>query len=378
MSTPENVTIDVFGRGPPSDATAAIEIAPVTLEQLAVSMAIGCCVLATTLMLFAGAIRLRITVSRPWIFCRNSKSFSNTFSRQNVAPRCEARPRDVIYNPSPNCHDSQKRGNPFCLGWIFWSLRLSYHTMIEGVPGTGTRNGGLDGHLLNVNLDGIVLLRFHAMGLRISAVAMCIYCFICLPMYRTARCYESYIDPDGINHNCTVAASYNLTRYERLTLANVPSLSEIHAWDLEALDVTFRLYVLVVCTYVVCWYTCYELHKEWIDLLAIRRVYYLEYDHWKGRREELKATMLKDSKGHLKCNSEQPGGAFEEDDNPHLHQREAWIPHPEQRDTPPSIELYSVLVGGLPKRPQQAVSAKDLEAALSDQDQHMDCKSPCG
>ena len=45
------------------DATAAIEIAPVTLEQLAVTLAIGCGVLVTTLLLFAGAIRLRITVS---------------------------------------------------------------------------------------------------------------------------------------------------------------------------------------------------------------------------------------------------------------------------------------------------------------------------
>ena len=54
----------------------------------------------------------------------------------------------------------QYRGGP-AFGWIPWTLSLSYDTLLQGVPGTGTRKGGMEGAMLKVNLDGIVLLRFH-------------------------------------------------------------------------------------------------------------------------------------------------------------------------------------------------------------------------
>lgn len=54
----------------------------------------------------------------------------------------------------------QDRGNPF-LGWIPWTLNLSYDRMLRGIPGTGTRNGGMSGQLLAVNLDAIILFKFH-------------------------------------------------------------------------------------------------------------------------------------------------------------------------------------------------------------------------
>ena len=348
-----------------------------TLSQLGVTFGVGCMVLTGTLCLFAGALCLRIT---------------------HIAPRCEARPRNVIYHPHAAPAHSlepsavQNRGNPL-FGWIFWVLQLSYHQLLEGVPGTGTRNDGVEGHLLKLNLDAIVMLRFHALGLRITFFAMCLYCGVALPVYFTSRCFDApYNDETGIVENCTLDASYNLTRYERLTLANVPPLHQAHAWDSSQHMITFRLYLIVVCTYVVAWYTCYELQKEWIDLLAMRRVYYLETNLWKERREELKATMLyQDHRGNSSRDSNSDNG----DDNPatngisngagtnlhqqqlqqhgqnpahddsHLHLRDAWIPHPEQRDTTPNIELYSVLVGGLPRRPRQAVTSpeEDLEAA---------------
>jgi hypothetical protein len=286
-----------------------------TLQQLGVTLGVGVGVLATTLLLFAGAVRLRIT---------------------HIAPRCEARPRDVIYNPDrPRCDPRQDRGNPFLLGWIFWTLQLSYHTMLQGIPGTGTRNNGLSGQLLRVNLDNIVLLRFHALGLRISAFAMVNYCGLLLPTYFTARCYNNPIDGSDLVANCTDDGSYNLTRYERISLSNVPPLTSAHYWDADNKVVNMRLYLVVICSYIVCWYTCYELQNEWVDLLAMRRVYYLEYDHFKGRREELRATMMNADRQA----SDHPDslGHYEDCHNPHLHRREAWIPHPEQRDTPPNI-----------------------------------------
>lgn len=46
-------------------------------------------------------------------------------------------------------------------GWIPWTLHLSYDRMLRGIPGTGTRNGGMSGQLLAVNLDAIILFKFH-------------------------------------------------------------------------------------------------------------------------------------------------------------------------------------------------------------------------
>jgi len=62
---------------------------------------------------------------------------------------------------------AQDRGNPF-LGWIPWTLHLSYDRMLRGIPGTGTRDGGMGGKLLGVNLDAIVLFRYHGTYLSVS------------------------------------------------------------------------------------------------------------------------------------------------------------------------------------------------------------------
>ena len=64
------------------------------------------------------------------------------------------------YNNNNYYKHVQDRGNPF-LGWIPWTLHLSYDRMIRGVPGTGTRDEGMSGQLLGVNLDAIVLFRYN-------------------------------------------------------------------------------------------------------------------------------------------------------------------------------------------------------------------------
>lgn len=70
-------------------------------------------------------------------------------------------------NSSSYYSHPQDRGNPF-LGWIPWTLHLSYDRMLRGIPGTGTRNKGMDGQLLGVNLDAIVLFRYNGTFLYIS------------------------------------------------------------------------------------------------------------------------------------------------------------------------------------------------------------------
>lgn len=69
-----------------------------------------------------------------------------------------------------------------------------------------------------------------------------------------------------------------------------------------------------------------QLWLEWIDNLALRRVFYLEHDHWKERSEEL--TYL---------------SSLPEEEEPLQANRPSWVPHPEICDTVPNIAIYSVL-----------------------------------
>lgn len=108
-----------------------------TLQAISYTFAVGCGTTAISLGLFGLAVRSR----SPYI-----------------APRCTARPKNTIYNPAA-LQGPQARGSPM-MGWISWCNSLSYDTLLKGVPGTGTRNGGLSGMPLKVNMDGIVLLRF--------------------------------------------------------------------------------------------------------------------------------------------------------------------------------------------------------------------------
>ena len=161
-----------------------------TLESIAFTLAGGTCITALSLACFAVAVRAR----HPYI-----------------APRCTARPKNVIYNPNPqhSCHD---RGSPM-LGWIGWTLGLTYDTMLRGVPGTGTREDGMSGMLLRVKLDGIVLLRFHTMAMKVAGLATVLLLSIILPAYTTGQCHSrSFAEEDGTVQGCPEIA-FNVTNY---------------------------------------------------------------------------------------------------------------------------------------------------------------------
>ena len=301
-----------------------------TLNSIAITLAGGAGVFSVTLAMFGCAVVKRSTF---------------------VAARCEARPRNVIYNPDPS-DKCQARGNtPF--GWLKWAMRLTYDTMLSGVPGTGTRQGGLKGALLKVNLDGIVLLRFHHLALRICTLATILYLTIVLPVFYTSECV---LLEDGFPSSECISTQSNLTDYQRLTLSSIPKLTpseenESFVWfDFQEKEMEYfvRMYAVVFCSWIVTFYTLYQLKMEWVDLLAIRRVYYLEADHYGDRAEELERIE---------------NDAKDTEEDPLIAKRSVWVPHPEQRDTVPNIELYSLLVGGLPSLPTQAV--EDVEAVFS-------------
>lgn len=345
-----------------------------TLAQIGFTTLGGSSILLVTMCLFGCAMRVRSPL---------------------IAPRATARPKSVIYSP----YDT-KRGNPWW-GWIGWSLRLSYDTLLQGIPGTGTREAGLRGSLLRVNLDGIVLLRFHAVCLRVASVATVLFVTLLVPAFYSAQCYRGpatmlsnaaaaaaaaaqnntsstgdgvvdYYWPDDDNavlfdlpDYCSQNFTYNLTDYERITIKNVPSI-ENQKWTqtifLQQDGILWRLYATVICFAVVAAYLCHQLKQEWIQILAMRRVYYLEYDIWGERREELKQTMLLDDDDYDEANADpkQQPRAPER----HLIERDPWIPHPEQRETVPNIALYSILVGGLPSLPEQAADSFNAQATI--------------
>lgn len=277
-----------------------------------------------------------------------------------VAARCVGRPKTVIYNPKPS-NPCQDRGNVFW-GWVPWVMKLTYATMLNGVPGTGTRDYGLSGLMLKVNLDGIVLIRFHHLCFRVSCLAAILYVLIVLPVYQTAQC--SVVGGDLDLPKCI---QQNFTAYQRLTIENV-------AYDLLEEDESItdfyrfftgkflaRLYTVVVVSWIISGYTCVLLEREWRDILAMRRVYYLEADHWSDRNAELQETLLREERETLDGSMNRE----KEAEKNYAKTRDPWIHHPEQPDTVPNVELYSVLVGGLPGLPTEASLLEDVKAVFS-------------
>jgi hypothetical protein len=127
--------------------------------------------------------------------------------------------------------------------------------MLSGVPGTGTREGGLSGSMLKATLDGVVLIRFHAMCLRITALATALFVVIIMPVYLSAQCYR-LSEEEALSRPGCASVSYNLTNYEKTTLANVPSLLDTEAYSTIANPghdgILARLYAVCFCFWILC------------------------------------------------------------------------------------------------------------------------------
>jgi len=275
-------------------------------------------------------------------------------------------------------------------GWIPWTLSLSYETLLNGVPGTGTRKGGMEGAMLKVNLDGIMLLRFHALALKVITLTTVLAIGVILPMNYTGECFTYSGEPSGV---LGCGASTNITQYERTTIENIPKLAvrtDISGMGsikkfLTVLGAAYdknliRLYIVVLFSCIIVRYTMRLLSKEWADALALRRVYYLESSHFENRRQELEETAEYMDSSSDEDEEEQIGIRTRRQLNkPNKNKnfvpkvkrkrssklRQPWIPHPEQRETVPNIELYSVLVGNIPSKPSDVMEGDDnIEAAL--------------
>ena len=219
---------------------------------------------------------------------------------------------------------------------------------------------------------------YKALCLRVTAMV----CFICiviiLPLNLTAH------EGDGVGN-------VTLTNYGRTTIANIFNNNNITDPAL------LRLYVIAFCTWYITYFALRNIERDWKENLVLRRVYYLESDHYGSRQIELTKTLYNplvddDEEEEEEEGEEDDGGGNAgaasslqsmknkkwEDVDPKKKNtkdkkkkskkkkhRNPWIPNPEQRDTVPSIELYSVLVGGLPSLPDEVLNSKvDMQAAL--------------
>eukprot|EP00533_Pseudo-nitzschia_delicatissima_P009379 CAMPEP_0116084330 /NCGR_PEP_ID=MMETSP0327-20121206/3747_1 /TAXON_ID=44447 /ORGANISM="Pseudo-nitzschia delicatissima, Strain B596" /LENGTH=1201 /DNA_ID=CAMNT_0003575273 /DNA_START=88 /DNA_END=3693 /DNA_ORIENTATION=+ len=260
-------------------------------------------------------------------------------ANKNLTPRAWARPVKVL----KNCLKQ-----PYCLSWICWAMSLRYIDLLSGIQGTGTREQGKSGPTLRTNLDGIVLMRYHVLQFKVSLVATVLGMFMLLPLYYTSVCNPLL---SGVNV-CRELAE--LTDFEQLTIANVvphyrmeivlqngttealnPYYNNQTLNDLDLINsikwnwlpnITERYFACMLTTLVITLYTCYLLWHEWIECLALRRVYYLESEYYEERLDELNGIL-----------------ANKDPEDPFQRVRPPFLPHPEMRETVPNVSLHSAL-----------------------------------
>ena len=139
-------------------------------------------------------------------------------------------------------------------------------------------------------------------------------------------------------------------------------------------DQTWRVVVTLICCLVIYVYTFYLLHKEWIENIALRRAFFLEANHHKQRMRELNKLELDffskrkkqegrsfsnltaasaNANANANVNTSTDGASDSDHSN---DENETTIPpfmtHPEIRETPPSVGIYSVLF----KLPQSMIT----------------------
>ena len=205
-----------------------------------------------------------------------------------------------------------------------------------------------------------------------TAVVTFISICIILPLNMSA-CDGKLCDPDLTDYGrTTIANIVNNMAQETLPngmLAKFNIFSTIF-WTEESLPHLMRLYIISMCSWYITYFALRSIRREWRENLVLRRVYYLEADHYGNRQTELDRTVNRQYDEVVNNNNNDNDGG--EEGIEHLSGiqdeygkiRDPWMPNPEFRDTVPSVELYSVLVGGLPSLPDEVVNSKDVKTAL--------------
>jgi hypothetical protein len=193
-----------------------------TLQAIGWNLLVGGCTAVASFAAFGAAVRLE------W--------------NDTIAPRVWARPKAVIKNVLP--------GN-YWISWVPWALNLSYQEMLDGIPGTGTRQNGHEGPLLKINMDGVILVKFHTLCLKVAVLSTILCMLIVFPLNYTASC-----DPTALG-TTECQAIQNLTNFEITTLAHIPSLEYANdRYNYFIYSVNGRLYGIVLVAWIIYVYTC--------------------------------------------------------------------------------------------------------------------------
>ena len=126
-----------------------------------------------------------------------------------LTPKVWNRPRSALKNVLKG-HSIFGCWNFYPVTWFLWARSLTYPAAMEGIPGTGTRDDGWTGPTLKMNLDGVILLKYHRMLFKIALLATLLCCGVLLPTYTSSVC-----DPEIVTEReCQRLAS--LTDFENL------------------------------------------------------------------------------------------------------------------------------------------------------------------
>ena len=209
-----------------------------------------------------------------------------------------------------------------------------------------------------------------AICLKMAILGTFLGLFIVLPLNLSASCsFDQYMFT-CLQSNQT---DYEVTTIESIPVLNITSsddswwtvviMSSFNLYEGENRAYLGRLYGIVIVAWIMILYCTRVLEKEWVDALTLRRLFYLENSHWKNRIDEKKNTIERDDDDDdLKpgaifkrrmINKGTKNGKSSKAKKLDIRKRPINIPHPEQRDTVPNIELYSVLVGNIPVAPAQ-------------------------
>ena len=139
--------------------------------------------------------------------------------------------------------------------------------MLEGIEGTGTRKKGWSGTKLRCNLDGIILIKFVNLCLKVSVLATILCVGIVLPVNFTAKCVASEYGEEG-NAVCQDTSNVTLTQFEMTTFSHIPSLVLdsnttwyspdlfTNAFNKSTAGVTLRMLTTVIVCFIIYTYTC--------------------------------------------------------------------------------------------------------------------------
>jgi hypothetical protein len=205
-----------------SNSTQSIESESNQLNTLVLWPALGSVIFTALCLLLFG-----LAVHKNW--------------NDDLAPRASNLSKDVLKNALLYCHNQNKnKTNKYMdkltsfypTALIIWSYNLTYKQCLQGIPGTGTRNKGWDGPLLKVNLDGVILLKYHTLLFKVSLLVAILCTFVLLPIYASATCD---VETFGIG-TCKFHVKYDSIAFRKTTISNIPDRhynNDINATDVN-------------------------------------------------------------------------------------------------------------------------------------------------